>query len=235
MDITCIIARYNEDLAWTLEFPFNQFKYVVYNKGVDTLFEHKNVHMVISLPNVGRCDHTYLYHIIHNYTKLKTIQVFLPGSVNIVYKKKVANQMISYILRYKRAIFIANKVPSIFNEFKHFEIDAYACAYGPNKMLNGEIATGKCEHRPFGKWFLHHSFYDSSSYCFNGIFSIDKRDILRHPMDRYIKLERELAIHSNPEVGHYIERSWATIFGPFKYTLLDTKIKNSSINILFIP
>ncbi len=41
MEITCIIARYNEDLKWTLEFPFNQFNYIVYNKGVNMLFEKK--------------------------------------------------------------------------------------------------------------------------------------------------------------------------------------------------
>ena len=36
-----IVSRYNEDLAWTLEFPFNQFNYIVYNKGINDTFEKK--------------------------------------------------------------------------------------------------------------------------------------------------------------------------------------------------
>ena len=32
----------------------------------------------------------------------------------------------------------------------------------------------------------------------------------------------ELAVHSNPEVGHYTERAWATIFGPFRHTVFES-------------
>ena len=88
LDINIIIARYNEDLKWTLEKPFDQFKYIVYNKGDNENFEKKNVKEIISLENVGKCDHTYLYHIIENYNNLADINVFLPGSLDLKYKKK---------------------------------------------------------------------------------------------------------------------------------------------------
>ena len=82
-----IISRFNEDLSWTTEFPFDQYKYIVYNKGNNDNFEKKNVSEVINLLNVGRCDHTYLYHIVKNYDNLSSILIFLPGSLNMKKKK----------------------------------------------------------------------------------------------------------------------------------------------------
>jgi hypothetical protein len=51
-----------------------------------------------------------------------------------------------------------------------------------------------------------------------GIFSISKNDIVQHSVDRYKKLIKDLSDHSNPEVGHYIERSWSAIFYPMNHT-----------------
>ena len=72
-NVIVIISRYNENLSWLLESPFNQFKYIVYNKGINNNFEKTNVIQIINLPNVGKCDHTYLYHIVENYDNLSNI------------------------------------------------------------------------------------------------------------------------------------------------------------------
>ena len=81
--VKIIVARYNEDLSWMKESPFNKFRYIVYNKGINDDFEKCNVDKIIQLPNVGRCDHTYLYYIIENYNKLSDIAVFFLGSLNM--------------------------------------------------------------------------------------------------------------------------------------------------------
>jgi hypothetical protein len=39
-----------------------------------------------------------------------------------------------------------------------------------------------------------------------------------HPVDRYITFRNIVRVHSNPESGHYIERSWGAIFFPLNYT-----------------
>jgi hypothetical protein len=56
-------------------------------------------------------------------------------------------------------------------------------------------------------------------YTYWGIFSIDKLDIIQHPLFRYQILIQTVNKHSNPEAGHYIERSWAAIFFPLNYTI----------------
>ena len=65
--VEIVVARYNETLGWLNEYPFNQFKYIIYNKGDNYTFVKTGVQQIINLENVGRCDHTYLYHIIENY------------------------------------------------------------------------------------------------------------------------------------------------------------------------
>lgn len=216
--MTCIVSRYNEDLAWTLEFPFNKFKYIVYNKGINDTFEKKNVSKVIPIPNVGRCDQTYLFHIVSNYNKLSDTVIFLPGSVDMEHKKIIAVKLLFNILQTKKASFIGGETTSIFHSFKKFSQDEYCCQNPINQELNSESKLCLCPQRPFGNWFLQHGFKDVNQYCLYGIFSVDKRDIHQHSISRYVQLLKELSVHSNPEVGHYTERAWASIFGPFKYT-----------------
>lgn len=230
--ISCIISRYNEDLLWTLDFPFNQFKYTVYNKGINELFEKTHVINIITLPNVGRCDHTFIYHIVHNYDKLSNIQVFLPGSINMINKHKIASNLLSYIINNNKAIFRNSNTSSIFNLFKTFSLEEWTCTDIKNKSINDEAALLLCEQRPFGKWFNSHNLIDVEYYCINGIFSVDKRDILQYSVDHYEQFLKELCHHSNPEVGHYIERSWGSIFGPFKHTLLTNDKFNKNVDII---
>jgi len=216
-----VVSRFNEDLSWTLEFPFNQFNYIVYNKGINDGFEKTKVSKVITLPNVGRCDQTYLHHIVSNYNHLSDIVVFLPGSINMEHKKKIAIKLLVNILKTNKASFIGGETHSIFQLFHNFSQEEYCCTDKLNKELNNETSLFLCPQRPFGNWFLQHGFKDVNHYCYYGIFSVDKRDIYQHPITRYTQLLEELSLHSNPEVGHYTERSWASIFGPFKYTMYE--------------
>ena len=48
-NVTVVIARYNEDLAWLNETPFNLFEYIVYNKGDNDNFVKTNVKQIINL------------------------------------------------------------------------------------------------------------------------------------------------------------------------------------------
>ena len=62
---------------------------------------------------------------------------------------------------------------------------------------------------------------NTKHYIYNGIFSVSKKDILQHNVNRYKKIINGLNKHSNPEEGHYVERSWAAIFYPFNNTIIE--------------
>jgi hypothetical protein len=217
--VKIIVARYNEDLSWMKEPPFNKFRYIVYNKGINDDFEKCNVDKIIQLPNVGRCDHTYLYHIVHNFTNLNVINVFFPGSLNNEYKKTNAKKILYNILKYKKAIFLGTKSENIKTQFQTFTLDTWCCTDASNSNLNNETTLLPAIIRPYGKWFKYH-FGDIivKKWCIHGIFSMHKFDIIKHNIERYQKLLAGVERHSNPEVGHYIERSWAAIFHPLLFT-----------------
>jgi hypothetical protein len=221
-NVKIVVARYNESLNWLKEFPFNNFEYIVYNKGDDENFIKDNVIKIINIPNVGRCDHTYLYYIIENYDELSNITVFLPGSLNIPYKKEKATKILNYIINYgyKNAYFIGSYVESLQYHFKDFKLDSWKCSSEENYSKNSESELIKCKIRPYYNWYKY--FFNNTEshwFTYGGVFSIDKRDILQHPIYRYIHLLYTVNQYSNPEASHYIERSWAAIFFPFLYTI----------------
>ena len=220
-NIEIIIARYNEDLEWTLEEPFNQYKYTVYNKGDNDDFIKDNVKKIINLPNVGKCDHTYLYHIIYNYDNLSDIVVFLPGSIDLKYKKRVAKKLLKEIEKRNTAIFISLNETNIKKLYYNFKMDNYRTRHYSNIRKNSEKVLKKSSIRPFGLWF-ESIFGNLRIDCliYYGIFSIHKDDIKQHPRSRYEMLIKGLSDHSNPEVGHYFERSWCAVFHPLKKTFV---------------
>ena len=227
-NIDIIISRYNENLNWLLEKPFNEFKYIVYNKGNNDNFEKTNVKQIINIPNIGRCDHTYLYHIVENYNNLNNILVFFPGSINIPKKKIIAIQLLNRIKNnnYEKALFICRcEQNGILKLLYNFTLDKWCASDLQNKTLNNESELYLSNIRPFGKWFLHNfGNINVKYYNFLSIYSVYKKDIIKHPLFRYKKLVRQLSVSSNPEVGHYIERSWGAIFHPLIYTKIYTPL-----------
>ena len=220
MKIEIIISRYNEDLKWTLEEPFNRFKYIVYNKGDNTLFEQSRVIKIINLPNVGRESHTYLHHIIENYSNLPDILVCLPGSTNLIHKKPKAGMILKKIMQTKRAHFIGHYQISVKNTFHNFHLEEWKCTSQENFSKNPESYLKPCVIRPYGEWYSY--FFGNKRAHWNtwcGIFSVDKRDILKNSINTYKTLIAPISDHTNPEANHYLERSWGVIFAPFANTI----------------
>lgn len=228
MYVDVIISRYNEDLAWTLKHPFNLFKYIVYNKGTNDNFEKSMVKKIINLPNVGRCDHTYLYHIINNYDSLAEINVFFPGSINMEQKLRKASIILNYILKHKKSLFIGFKC-NIYEKFKDFYLNDWESSDKKNLEMNTETKLLKSNIRPYGEWYnaIFGKNHLNGWITFLGIFSIDKRDILKRRKEQYEVILKMISTHSNPEIGHYIERSWGVIFYPLANT---TKMRIGGIS-----
>lgn len=216
-----IISRFNEDLKWTTEGIFNEYKYIVYNKGDNENFEKSNVNKIINVENVGRCDHTYLYHIVTNYDNLSDITVFFPGSLDLEYKKKRANGILTRIKSSNTtyAFFAGERSINIRKNLGDFMLDNWQSSNIQNLEKNNEKSLKLSHIRPYGNWFDYYFGKIRVHFlCYWSIFSIDKRDIIQHPISRYIILVNQLNTSSNPEIGHYIERSWCAIFYPMNYT-----------------
>jgi len=210
-NIQFVIARYKEDINYLYKFKNDNI--LVYNKGP----EINTTYPVIKLSNVGKCDHTYLYHIIENYDNLEELTIFLPASFYYIKKKlKYVEQLLERVsmTNGKKSIFIGRSHENIISCNYDFMIDKYETAYGDNKDSSVKIDTELCPLRPYGKW-LEHIFkekIDCDYINYFGLIAIRKEDILRHPIDFYKELIGYISNSPNPEAGHYIERSYSLMF-----------------------
>ena len=191
---------------------------ICYNKGPklpDNCFTETC--KVVNLDNVGRCDHTYLYHIIKNYNNLAPITIFLPASCMDSHKAVCAYNLINNVLKTKTTVLQGGIVNDVRKEFYNFTLDEWKATNKENIEVNPESQLQKCPIRPFGKW------YDANFgpelkikvFCFYGIIAVAREHIIQHPIERYEKLIKYVSNSSNPEAGHYMERSWGAIFYPY--------------------
>ena len=217
-DIMLVISRYNENLNWLNDYPFNMYPNIIYNKGTNNkFFKNKNTKNVIKLKNLGKCDATYLQHIIENYDNLNNLTVFLPGSIDIDYKYKKSKKLLEELEKNNGySVFISKKHENVKKELYKFNLENYSTSNKENKLINSENKLKLSSIRPFGRWF--ESKFGNiiiKNISFYGIFSVSKKDILNHEIEYYKDLLSELLVSSNPEVGHYFERSWEAVFYPF--------------------
>ena len=219
-NIDIIVSRYNEDLEWMNEYPFNQFKYIIYNKGTNYNFNKKYIKEIININNVGRESHTYLYHIITNYNNLAKINIFFPGSLDIERKNYKSKYLLNLIKKNNKAYLVGKYTNNLKKKFGAFYLDEWQSTNLKNNKINPENILLKSNIRPYSKWFTNRfGNIIVNYYCLYGIFSIDRRDIIQHPKSYYENLIKDLNTHSNPEAGHYYERSWAAVFHPLNYTI----------------
>lgn len=235
--VDMVVARYNENLEWIYDKEINIFldewvhQIYIYNKGnnfefvgnpdytpLEKLYDSRLAYIsaILPLPNIGRCDHTYLHHIVENYDNLANITIFVPGTLHLQYKLDKIHKLFDEIRKNESAVFYHRDIKEggIRDAFYDFQLEDYGSA---NNSAEKELTLASI--RPFGKWYDHHF---SSRYVnrvtFLGIFSVDKRDILQHPKSYYEKLLAEFPDSSNPEVGHYFERAWCAVFHPMIHT-----------------
>ena len=205
-----VLSRFKEDISYMEQYPYPT---LVYNKGDECLCPRLSTiyKRVITLPNVGKCDHTYLTHIISNYNHLSDITLFLPASFYYQpNKRSLANQLIYRTSVTGKTCFVGKKVGDLKTDMGEFKLETWDSTFQGNKELPPQLEL--CEQRPFGNWF---SKLFGEQTCpivtYFGILAVRKEDILRRPNSFYEVLLNYVNT-PNPEAGHYIERSWAVIF-----------------------
>ena len=186
-DVLIVISRYNEELNWLKYIPFNKYPVLIYNKGNNPdFFKPPNLKGIRTIDNVGRCDHTYLYHIIQNYDKLNDITVFLPGSNDMKEKMEKSLRLLNLIEENDSAVFIATKFKNVKHDLYSFQLNDWESSYGNNKILTKNDKLEPSPIRPFGKWFEDKfKNLNITNVSLLGIFSVSKEDILQHPKSYY--------------------------------------------------
>ena len=236
-----VIARFKEDLAWLPKYENKSFRNIyIYNKHeADNNKDAKDIGCILSgkecikvdLTNEGRCDHTYLYHIISNYDTLADVTIFTKGSSDLHREKKKLAFTVDKVFETHDTVMSIDEHPIAMHiHAKEFKMNSYRASHPKNYNGVYDIHGSKMKPaspRPFGKWFETH-FPGVMVYkaVYSGVFSVSRKHIHQHPKSYYQTFLKELEGHSNPEVGHYIERSWVAIFHPIPDTCLYSAMKH---------
>jgi hypothetical protein len=160
--VDLVIARYKEPLNWIDEYKDRGFRKIhIYNKSdkevqCPTFAKGSRTKCVLhNIENVGVCDHTYLYHIVHSYDTLADVTIFAPGSADIDFKNTILDFTIG------RAFETKNTVMNVFRfdigageAMYKFTMETYPTAYKDNRDGTDERVEQKlAEIRPFGAWY----------------------------------------------------------------------------------
>lgn len=232
-NITFVIARYNEPLDFLNSEPFFRSKIFLYNKGPDIKQPFGENIIIRTLPNVGRCDHTYLYHIVNEYDHLDDLLCFLPASWRTEGLKSFrAKKTMHHLQETGSACVVVydgemDRLPLCYN----FQLDHYVPGNNENRSLNPDGGMELSPVRPFGKWYETYIGKETPlrTDALQGVFSAHKNQIKQRSVSFYKTLLSQVVNHHNPEVGHYLERSWASILSSTcflhvdRHTLTDIK------------
>lgn len=216
ISVDLVIAHYKEDLTWLDEYNRYPFHRVwIYNKSDKPVSQYLFENTIQkSLQNVGGCDHTYLYHIVNNWDNLADITIFIPGSADLDYKKKVLNAIVRDVFSTHKSSLYANApLRGLLGSQGEFYINRYTLSHPSNSDGKRVLDITPAKERPFFNW--HKKWFpneDSKYVSFWGVFSAARDDIRSRSLSLYQGLLQEVSSSTFPEEAHYIERIWASLF-----------------------
>ncbi len=206
----CVVAAYRENLDWLKE----DFGYlpgrpniIVYAKHQDTQTQWPGSPL---LPNVGRCDHTYLHHIVTNYDTLAPMTLFTTASAYEMGVKKLKLDLIIFPrLASTKFRALGYTIPPLKSFTKPTWRARGAANFTPEIHAKTDN-TVLAQVRPYGKWWkarFGKTPFPKLSYL-SGVFAATREAIRGVPLEIWQGLLAEHCFGENLEVGHFMELSW---------------------------
>lgn len=173
MSIHIITSTYKDEhkLQW-LNGLDNRFIYTVYRKDDNLLSGQENriSNNLIEIPNIGRCDYSFLYHIIMNYDNLADINVFVKAN------------WYEYNIEFGYLLNECDKY-DFMQAGTHAELIDW-----DNRMKEDDLSEN---YMDWLKEFFpnnHKNMGKRRGWGHGPCFSVSRELIRRHPIDVYIKL-----------------------------------------------
>jgi hypothetical protein len=218
-----VVSCFNTDINWVLKIikltSYNVNAVYFYYKGdlyfqkiIDKLKEMNIKHYIVKLPNIGRCDHTYLYHIVNEWNSLPRYTMFLKDTTYNCYGYDRKNRKKRRILHPKIEEWAIKRATNqcyaeLGNcdttfKLKRYNSVAYKTHYTESSYDNLQDFTLKV---------LGHKLPGKIGTQYSGVFIVSYQNIIRTNYKVY-KILSEQFLGNNCEVGHFMERLWFFLF-----------------------
>jgi hypothetical protein len=210
MNFEIVISHFCEKLDWIHK--IKSIDKIIYEKGKGNTKKQNcpfyksdivaNKLKIITLPNIGRESHTWLYHIVNNYNNLAEYTIFVQGNPLDHYSEIIETLLnlpnsLSGLFEFSTGCYSLCDVciierPSEWNRFQIF----------PQEVYDSFFSTKN-------KWFL---------YGCGAQYIVHKKCIINKPLDFYIDLyqylvkQYEVDPNKHSHVPWTLERLWPSIF-----------------------
>ena len=215
------MARFNElDIGWLddiAEFvPTNNI--FIYNKNNYTYRQDRFRDNYI-LRNIGKCDHTFLKHIVNNYANLTKYTLFLTP----YYRKHLLEHIKPHVKSPLDLFQFCDKSLWHFSSDVYFSPQCkklyYFCRDYRLTAYGGSTLKPNKNNLTFGEWMIKYiepKFDDlvrrDGAYVnFGGTFCYSRKNIMSRTLQFYKELMKQFDTNDS-EVAHYFERAWHYIF-----------------------
>jgi len=186
MTICIVVARYNENVEWTKQFPNT----IIYNKGQSLNDDYNE----IFLENVGREGHTYYKYICDNYDTLDEYTIFLQGRP------------------FDHSPNIINDIHTHINN-KDLNIDfQYLCEVRDSNLSGCWMHGGLPLIQVYEHLFNERRTDMHFQFGCGAQFIVSRERILKRSKEFYSKIVKMLEYSINPIEGYVIERFHQMIF-----------------------
>ena len=207
MKKSIIVSRFDEDINWLKELK-NFSNIIIYNKG--NILKKNNFSEIINLENVGRESHTWIFHIVNNYSNLDEINIFLQGRIDDLGCMAYQDPH-KYLESIDKFGFSASRYGFLGPLHWGWNVGIEKNIKYIDAWNSNEISRSKIGFRSFSKkLFPDIPYFAPTSY--GGCFAVKKELIQQNDLLFYKKLLEVLSQNKNPIEGHYMERLWCYIF-----------------------
>ncbi len=207
--VDLVVSAFKDDLGWVAPLRQSGAQVFIYDKGGRSC--------LLSLPNVGKCDHTYLHHIVLRYDNLADWTVFTPdGPRDHLFGASMTDALVpGEHLRVPRLWRGRDWGPD--GRLNWHQWQGIPDRNGTNwadRYASGKIAKAELS---FVEWARKYVGFDPDGptwpgYQPGGILAVPRRAITYLPRAFYERLRDQLSHAVEPEEGHYMERLWVAVF-----------------------
>jgi hypothetical protein len=223
--IDIVVAYYGVSIDWLFEavkkFPKDTCRVWIYYKNDDKAMIDKYRGLVwsfVKLDNIGRCDHSYVYHIVNNYNskKLAPMTLFIKDSAIVRHSDN--SDVLQWINKGIQDILSGDDrfnglAVSFPEDLYNWQLDEYSMAHDQNGNKDPYTKAPKFL-RPFHRWMdvvmegVNASVIDITRANYGGVFFFKTSAITRIPLKNWVRIGISISLGPNLEIGHYLERSW---------------------------
>jgi len=209
--IDIVLAYFKADFSWLINvlsvLKRDQYRLIVYSKGKQ---DHTPflpfTHKWIELDNIGRCDHSYIYHILNESNPSK----------NTFFVKDSGNRHMSpdWLLQHleEKTVNGPMRGPAQYN-LTNFSLSKWNESHDQNKNVD-QFVRAPLSQNNFSRWataVLNNPKFQTNSIqstVYGAIFICPSSFFENTSKDNWTRCGLSLSYGGNLETGHFMERIW---------------------------